>query len=532
MRALMEWDRLIAEGMSQGLAMARICSQTKSRRTTIFAWRRLVKGLPPSEWLPALAPRWKGRTVRAECSPEAWEVFKADYLRLEQPSARSCYDRLIAAGAERGWAVPSLQTLMRRIGDLDGALVTYLREGPKALARTYAAQKRSRAHFHALQGINGDGHTLDVWVTWDDGEVIRPVATVFQDLYSNKIVGWRIDKSESATAARLAFYDLVRDWGIPDFATLDNGRAWASKTMTGGQSTRFRFKVSADEVPGAMTALGVQVHWATPYSGQSKPIERAFRDLCDRIARHPAFAGAWAGNSPSAKPDYARIKPVPFETFMRVFAEGVMEHNARPGRRTEVAAGRSFDEAFAASYAASPIRKATAEQLRMAMLAAERVTARAPDGSLHLLGNRYWAEWLPHHLGARLTIRFDPDDLFDAVAVYGEDGRYLGEAECWAAVGFDSKEAAREHGRRRRAYLRHVREAAALEVTMSPADVAALQARAADPVPAPQAKVVRMITRSSVAVKADPIDQPSGMTTAEVLSLAVAALDRRMPDEP
>lgn len=171
--------------------------------------------------------------------------------------------------------------------------------------------------------MNADGHTLDVWVQWPDGEVLRPVVTVIADLYSNAILAYRVDKSESAAAVRLAFYDLFRDWGIPDFALLDNGRAFASKQMTGGQKTRFRFKVSPDETDGVLTALGVKVHWATPYSGQSKPIERSFRDLCDRVAKHPRLAGAYSGNSPMAKPDYARgVQPVDFDIFLPTLDEG------------------------------------------------------------------------------------------------------------------------------------------------------------------------------------------------------------------
>lgn len=527
MRALMEWERLTDGGMSAGQATARLAHTQQLKRGTIYAWRRLVRDLPRSEWLPALAPAWKGRTVTAACSPEAWEAFKADYLRLEEPSARSCYDRLVAAAAKYGWTVPSIQTLTRRIErELPAPLLTYLRKGEKALARTYPAQQRSRAHFHALQGVNSDGHTADVWVRWPDGEVRRPTVVLVQDLYSNKLLSRRIDKSESTAAVRLAFYDLHRDWGIADFATLDNGRAFASKQMTGGQPTRFRFKVTKDEMDGCLTALGTRVHWTNPYSGQSKPIERAFRDFADRGARHPRLAGAYAGNSPSTKPDYAGgVKPVPLETFVAVWDEWMAEYNGRRGRRTEVANGRSFDEVFAESYATSPVRKATAEQLRLAMLAATRVTARAPDGSVRVLGNRYWGEFLSNHIGARVTVRFDPEDLGAPAWIYASDGAYLGEAECWEAVGFNSVEAAREHARKRRAYLGHVRAAAKIEQSLTAEELVALHGQPAGPSsPAPTARVVRMLpTRGANALK--PADEPSGMTQAEVLRLAVSAIE-------
>ena len=156
--------------------------------------------------------------------------------------------------------------------------------------------------------------------------------------------------------------------------------------------------------------------------------------------------------------------------------------------------------------------------------AAAKVTARAPSGSLHVLGNRYWSEWLSGHVGDRLTARFDPEDLAEPISVYGADGVYLGDAECWEAVGFHSVEAAREHGRKRRAYARHLREAAKIERGMSIDELVALQPAAATPAPQPEAKGVRMLTtRGATALKAHevPQEEVSGMSQAEVLRLSV-----------
>lgn len=90
-----------------------------------------------------------------------------------------------------------------------------------------------------------------------------------QDIYSRKILAWRIDESESALSTRLVFADLFVKWGIPKHCLLDNGRAFASKTITGGAKTRFRFKIKDEEPTGVLTALGIIIHWATPYRGQS-----------------------------------------------------------------------------------------------------------------------------------------------------------------------------------------------------------------------------------------------------------------------
>src|SRR3546814_6905545 len=116
--------------------------------------------------------------------------------------------------------------------------------------------------------------------------------------------------------------------------------------------------------------------------GQSKPIERAWRDFCDTIAKHPVFAGAYTGNKPDAKPENYGSHAVPLDLFRAVFAREIARHNARQGRRTEIAAGRSLDEAFNESYARAPIGKATPEQLRMALLAGEQVRCDREKGSV------------------------------------------------------------------------------------------------------------------------------------------------------
>lgn len=508
LRILDQVENLVRGGLQKNSAVVAMADAHDIGARTIWSWYDLVAGADRADWLPRLAPRHLGRTATADMSPQAWAAFKADYLRMEQPPAEAVYERVKEVAAGQGWTVPSLKTFLRRVDrEIPHACQVRLRQGPEATRRLYPAQERDRTHFHALQAVNADGHRLDMVVKWPDGEIGRPFMTVVQDLYSNKLLGWRIDKNPTATGTRLTFYDVFRDHGIMDLAWLDNGREFAAKMITGGQATRYRFKVSPDELNGVLTELGVQVHWTTPYSGQSKPIERAFREFCDHVTKHPALAGAYVGNSPTNKPDY-KPKPVDLDTLLAVVEDGVTRHNARPGRRTQVCGGTlSFDQAFAESYATAPIRRASEAQLRMAMLAAERVTARRPNGSIHLEGNRYWDEFLTQHIGAKLTVRFDPEALHDAVHVYRTDGVYLGAAQCWEAVGFDSADAARDHGRKRREWLKNNRRNAELEQEMSIDEWAAMMPAAESPEP-PQARTVRLITTGATALAADRQEAP------------------------
>src|SRR3546814_346519 len=155
------------------------------------------------------------------------------------------------------------------------------------------AQERTVAELHALELVNIDGHKVDVFVKWPDGRIVRPIIIGIQDVYSRKFLSHRVSDTESVIPTRLAMADLFREFGIPKGCVLDNGRAFASKWITGGAKTRFRFKIKGEEPVGVRTGLGVRTHWTIPYRGQSKPIERAWRDFCDTIAKHPAFAGAY-----------------------------------------------------------------------------------------------------------------------------------------------------------------------------------------------------------------------------------------------
>ncbi|WP_200837960.1 transposase domain-containing protein, partial [Starkeya nomas] len=328
----------------------------------------------------------------------------------------------------------------------------------------------------------------------------------FQDIYSGKILSWRVDISENWDLVRLAFADMVETYGVPDHVLFDNGRAFASKKITGGTPNRFRFKVKAEEPEGIITALGCQIHWATPYHGQAKPIERAWRDLAHNISRDVRFEGAYTGGSVDAKPENYGSRAVPFDVFMQVVSEGILEHNARLGRRSKVCGGNlSFDQAFAASYETAIITRPHEAQLRKLLLSSELVSVRKTDGSVELAGNRYWSEFLINEIGRKVTLRFDPDALQEPVHIYRPDGAYLGAAPCVEAVGFFSTEAARIHARARADFIKKSKEAALAAQKLTLAEQAALLPKVEAP-EAPETKVVRpfIATRGNAAVALTP----------------------------
>lgn len=518
-------DRLVRAGTQRDIAMMTVANRSNIALRTLYNWAALVSGQSKSDWLPLLMPRHQGRAVHAECPSEAYQVLVADFLRLEQPSFASCYRRLEMLAKPKKWVLPAARTLERRIyAETPPEVMILAREGEEALKRKYPAQRRLRDVFGALEAVNADGHTFDVFVKTPEGKVIRPVAVAFQDLYSNKFLSYRLAESEHKGAVLLAFGDVVETYGIPEHCWLDNGRAWTTKWFTGQVPNRYRFKVKEDDPRGVLPMLGVEVHWTRPYSGQSKPIERAFKDLCNDIAKHPAFAGAYTGNSPDAKPENYGSRAVEWALFERIVAEGIAEYNSREGRRTQVCKGRlSFDQAFKASYEADDriIRRVTAEQRRLFLLATETVTVRSGDATVHFMGNRYWAEFGIGLTGKRVTARFDPDALHDGLHIYAGDGRYLGHMPCVEDVGFADQTAARAHMQARKAWIRANKEMLAAEKRMGMDAYADLMPKIAPHAPAPEpTKIVRPVF-GNLALKSEP--EPQREATIDVFARGVLA---------
>jgi len=533
-------------GMTRDLACYQVARNEGISHRTIWNWLALIEGVRVDDRLPYLSPRnraaMRGDT-KSDCSPEFWDYLKADYLRLERPSFASCYRRAVRVAAQQGWDVLPERTMRRRLEEEVPALtITLCRKGVDALKALYPAQTRDRRALHAMEAVNADYHRFDVFVRWplmegvNEEEIIRPQLVAFQDIYSGRILSWRLDKTPNKVGVSLALGDMVERFGIPDHILLDNGREFANKFLTGQVPTRFRFKVRDDDIPGIMKVLGGEVHWATPYSGQSKPIERAFRDLCDDIAKDPRFAGAYTGNRPDAKPENYGSTAIPLDRFLAVIAEGIEEHNARAGRRGQTTNGRSILETFEASYATAPIRKATEEQRRLWLMGAEGVRGDTRTGLVRFMGNEYWSPWMHQVAGQKLVARFDPADLRAGLHIYTLKSEYLGLADCKLAAGFFDLEEARSHASARRKWMKAEKEAAEAQRKFKLAEIGDFLDAAKRPAPEvpKEAQVVRPAVfdrKPKLAPAALRTDEDTKAQEALIADFAAAKAQRPAKEE-
>ncbi len=508
----------------------------KTSWQTLRRWRYAARPYARADWLPALLPNYRGRG-KAPLDPRVWDYVRADYLRPERPTLAACYDRLLEAARKHGWAVPSLRTVARRIHDLPVEERVLLREGEHALLRLYPAQQRSVRGLRAGEWVCGDGYRHNVFVR-GGGRVFRPVTWIWADVYSRRILAWRTGETEHGDLVRLAFGDLIGRYGIPSAAVIDNTRAAANKWLTGGAPMRRRWRPREDDPLGLLPAMGVAVHWTSVEAGrgwgQAKPVERAFGvgGLGETVDRHPLLAGAYAGASAAAKPANYGERAVSQKDFRRALDDGIRVWNARPGRRTEICAGLlSFDRAWRESYRPDDVRRPTAEQMRMCMLAAEdaRVgrsgTIALSAGAAAAGGgrNRYGADFLLQYAGRRVVVRYDPARLHDEVHVYTLDGRYLCAAECIRAAGFGDADAGREHTRTRRRKARAVKEIASAEQRLGALEAAAMLPAGAPPAMPPgviEMDFARRPPRSAAAAAGE--EERDWSAAADDLILAMA----------
>ncbi|MFK5980849.1 MAG: transposase domain-containing protein [Rhizobiaceae bacterium] len=501
-------EKFKCSGMSETTA-ARLVANTESVSVaSLFNWKAKLAGFDRSDWLAALAPQAKKKLQRVDCHSEAYKALTSDFLRPEMPTFSSCYRRMVRAANNKGWEpIPTERSLRRHIDqDVTRDVQKLARLGRERTKSLYPAQQRDRSHFHAMQAVNMDGHKFDVFVKMPDSRIIRPCLVGIQDLYSGKIVAWRLAENENKETVRLVIGDMVEAFGIPEKMFLDNGRAFASKWITGGAKTRFRFKIREEEPQGLLTTLGVETVWTTPYSGQSKPIERAWRDLADTISRHPACAGAWTGNTIDAKPENYGNAAIPYADFVALIEQEIPEHNARTGRKATAVRGRSFDQAFDESLALDTTIVAwpTKAQKSLWLLAAEQIRAQRGNGEIHFFENRYWSPALTGFAGKKVTVRFDPDHLRDGVKVYDLNDQLICEAECFVAAGFDDVDAARVHNSKRKAFEKALRDGKRLAQEMSADELTRLYSSddtPTTPQPAKPTKVTRIAGANALAAK-------------------------------
>jgi putative transposase len=435
---------------------------------TLYGLRRRVADADPSDWLPLLAPRHGGDRPKADFTEEAWEHGKAAWLTTNKRNVRSVYRDLERLKGERGWIIPSYATFRRRLYALPRWLQVLLRDGETRFSHLYPAHARLYDALNPHDVWVADGKIGDVMLRDEDGRPYRPVTVTIMDARTRVIVGSAIGKTESADLYRAAFLDAIEKTGVlPRELYLDNHMAAASKMLSGGSKSRFRFKILPDEPLGFCVVLGISIIFALPRWGQSKPLESLHRMHSEMDRK---CGKAYLGNRPSNKPpDHDPRAAISKERYKKLFDEEIAAYHLRP-HRGQGLDGRSPRAVYDELINKCPVRKATAEHIALCMLSAERVKLDPKDNSVSVWQNRYWAPVmadLPE--STFVTARFDPTDLSKPVRVY-RDEAFFCEAPIVARTGFRDQESGKTRLRARRQWEKSRKEQARAMVDMRKAE--------------------------------------------------------------
>jgi len=352
-------------------------------------------------------------------------------------SLRSCYRKVVMAAKNLGWQwFDSAQTCGdwdRRNRNERGLILN--QRGDEAYTRNCGAYVEIDPESYSPgQCWVGDDSTLDVWVKLPNGEVIRPVISVWQDWRSRAIVGYRIIRTGSEQSILLGFGDAAREYGLPRNVIVDNGRNYSSYLWQGGRPKRRNYKRAEkfkEHAEGIFRLCDIEPSWCLPYNPNGKArLERWFRTLEDQCCRNfPSYCGGTPNDRPEA---HKRLvaKAVEWDQFVATLNKYISVYNAAPH------SGDGMDlltplQVMSQRTHKKPLPSGMGDLLLMAhhrpvKLGRNGVAIRIAGATVRYGAFAPELSALP--IGTLVRVSYDPDNL-DTVVVWTMDHRCICRAE-------------------------------------------------------------------------------------------------------
>lgn len=326
-------------------------------------------------------------------------------------------------------SIPTLKRWVTDFAEDNPAVWCQGRRGDKAVMEDIVKSiDRDDSSIEPLQVVVVDGHKLNVFVKHPiTGKPFRPTLITVFDWGTRYPVGMSLALTEDSTHTLTAFRNAFLYMEVlPKWALLDNSKAFRSKLF----NEKWEEHDLEKEFAGIFPRLGIEAHFARAYNGKSKVVERWFRTLDDQWSSRQA---SYCGRDINAKPahfgrnekwmqemfgakamDYAECINSIYE-YIR-YEYGMTVHSKTKQRPYEAFTNAVRD----------PERKVDPMKLNIMMLTAERKKLRSEG--IWLYKNRYWAPEMIDHIGKKVIIRYDYNDLRN-ILVYDERSRYICMAE-------------------------------------------------------------------------------------------------------
>jgi len=429
----------------------RECSRFKTPKDFCFVYNANKITIPQwvKERYPIIAERtiysWREKSV--DCDPIE---LSPHYNRESKPGSETLTDEQIALiqsiyVAKKDFKMakthryitenfPDIKatysTFKRIINSLPKAWVDYYKKGKKHNNDKYTpAIERDYTKIGVMEQWDSDHHQFDIFVKDENGRVYRPWLTCFQDMRSRKIVGWHIGRIPSSFSIALAFRKAIIPNGSPYSLIIDNGKDYKGKHLQG-----YNVKLSNGEVAnieGVFQKFGVKCIFATPYHGQSKPIERFFGTMINDFAVN--YKEYSKSNTVSTIVERNRtweeIKKdidLTLERLISDFDEWVTKWNATHHHRGQGMNGRTPDEVFESGI--KKYVKIDIDDVSLDSLFTRDVVRTIQKNGISINGANYYSPKLYEYRGrGQVIVRINPFDM-EKIEVLKLNGDFICEA--------------------------------------------------------------------------------------------------------
>ncbi|MBK6744532.1 MAG: Mu transposase C-terminal domain-containing protein [Hydrogenophilales bacterium] len=235
--------------------------------------------------------------------------------------------------------------------------------------------------------------------------------------------------------------------------------------MTGGQATRYRFKINPDEPIGIMTRASILARWSKPGRGQDKPVESFWNYVANHCDKTPEFEGAYCGRNPVEKPEgFDARKAVPIAAYLEKLKQVVLRFASERPHRGQGMDGKTplaLLEELSRDYIPNPVDPAI---LRLCRMGVATVKPDKRDNSLNFKMDgyreaRYWSEALAalpqRDKDKKFSVYYDFGDPLKPVLVYDGE-KFICEAANIGSIEFneDGGEKTGAHMETKGAYLK------------------------------------------------------------------------------
>ncbi len=395
--------------------------------------------------------RGGGNKGSTDIPPEAWDLFRVYWLSEGRPTVESCVE---IVADELGMQLPTPATFRRQIKDKIPLMVQdRYRKGKKYYEDHHAPYNpRDYSGYHSNDCWIADHHVFDLAVLDQNGKVVRPWLSAWEDLHSRMIVGYALNfVSPNSDIVLDSFARACYQCGLPDSIKLDNGKDYKAFDLF---NTEFSMAVCRE--------MQIEVSFALPYNAKAKPIERLFGTLEKKYCKHfPQYLS----NDPKTRPEKMRKRndqlkqdAMPYEKFKKLVDDLIKTYNTSPNSALK---GKTPRDAYAEGFA-KPMRVVVGEDaLNMFLMRTTKLLKVGRNGiRVPQIGYQFDDEKLYAHRGKSVYVRYNSDDV-RTVYVFTESNDFLCIATCIPLCEYSgpvAMEQIRELQRRKKAQNKFLRE--------------------------------------------------------------------------